>query len=75
MNKTKNWLLRVTAPAVALALTSTAALAAATANADATGVADDAEATFTYILPKAIAILGTFLGIAIGVKVWKRITR
>lgn len=47
---------------------------AADANTNAVSIVDDAEATFLYVLPKAIGVLAALIGIAIGLKVWKRIT-
>jgi len=53
---------------------STLSAVAADANTNAVSIVDDAEATFIYVLPKAIGVLAALIGIAIGLKVWKRIT-
>lgn len=75
MNTIKTRLGYITATATALALSAASALALGTADAAATGVLDDAKATFDYAKPIGLGIMGTFLGVAILVRVWKRFAK
>ena len=61
--------------AAAAALLAVSGQAAAVADTNVTALIGNAEATFSYVLPIAAGILGIFLAIGIGVRVWSKVSR
>lgn len=75
MSATQKWAGRLLTGAFMLGLAAVGVCAEGTANTAVTAKIDDAKATFDAILPIALTVLGTFIAVNTGKKVWRAMSK